>query len=349
MGDQLGQLLIMEVPKAVWRPSLERLLQRFTPAGLVLSELPAAAAVAEVAQETARVLGSTPFLGIEDEGGGPLSNLFTPLPRADHQHLDEVGRAGDLIGRAMAVLGLNLNFAPALDLPELSVRGDTSKTGSGKKGDSSRPDLSPVGIAHRGEVFLQGLVRHHVLACARHFPGLPASLRESPPDLPVIAKPMAALWREDLVPYQVLRNEVPLIQVSHAAYKAYDYEFLRPASLSPAVVEGLLRVKLEYRGVALANISAASQAGRIEAGEASVQALSAGCDLLLVSGDESTLEGVKNSLARALDSGRLRPERVEQALARVKTAKKSLLPLRKQPSEQDLTPLQRAFKEFSGS
>ena len=160
---------------------------------------------------------------------------------------------------------------------------------------------------------------------------------------------MAALWREDLVPYQALRNEVPLIQVSHAAYKAYDYEFPRPASLSPAVVEGLLRVKLGYRGVALADIPAASQAGRLKAGEASVQALAAGCDLILVHGAEPALDGAKNSLARALESGRLRSERIEQAVGRVRNAMKSLVPLRKLPSERDLGRLKRAFRDFGSA
>lgn len=160
---------------------------------------------------------------------------------------------------------------------------------------------------------------------------------------------MAALWREDLVPYRTLRDEVPLIQVSHAAYKAYDYEFPRPASLSPGVVESLLRVKLGYRGVALSDISAACQAARIEAGEALVQSLAAGCDLILANSEEPALEGMKNSLARALESGRLRPERVEQALGRIKNAKQGLLPARKQPSERDLARLQHAFREFSGA
>jgi beta-N-acetylhexosaminidase len=349
MENQLGQLLMIEVPRAAWRPSLERILRRFEPAGLLFREIATAEALAEVAQKVARALGSTPFLGIEDEGEGPLSSLFTPLPQTDRLNLDGVERAGDLIGSAMALTGLNLNLAPTVDLPEVSGNNAKSSSRSGEKGSPSRSLPLPVQIAHRGEVFLRGFAKHHVLACARHFPGLPASLRKSWPDPPVVTKSMAALWREDLVPYRTLRDEVPLIQVSHAAYKAYDYEFPRPASLSPGVVESLLRVKLGYRGVALSDVSAACQAARIEAGEALVQSLAAGCDLILANSEEPALEGMKDSLARALESGRLRPERVERALGRIKNAKQGLLPARRQPSERGLARLQHAFREFSGA
>ena len=346
MGNQLSQLLMIEVPKAVWRPSLERFLQRFKPAGLIFREIVTAEALAEAAQKAAQAFGSVPFLAIEEEGNGPLKGLFTPPPPVDRSNLDDLERAGDLIGSAMALIGLNLNLAPTVDLPEDLQSDAQVGTRSCEKSRLVRSLPLPVRAAQRGEDFLRGLVRHGVLACARHFPGLPPSLRKPRPDLRVIPKSMAALWREDLVPYQALRNEVPLIQVSHAAYKAYDYEFPRPASLSPAVVEGLLRVKLGYRGVALADISAASQAGRLEAGEGSVQAVAAGCDLILVHGAEPALDGAKNSLARALESGRLRPERIEQAVGRVKNVMKSLVPLRKLPSERDLARLERAFRDF---
>lgn len=348
MANQLGQLLLIDVRRAVWRPSLERMLQGLEPAGLVFREIATAGALAEVIQRTTQALGPTPFLCVEDEGGGPLSNLFIPFVRADPPRLD-AERAGDLIGRAMAILGLNLNLGPTVDLPEASEHGDKSKTGSGKTADSSRLDLSPLETARCGEAFLRGLARHRILACARHFPGLPSSFQWSRSELPVVTKSMAALWREDLVPYRTLRDEVPLIQVSHAAYKAYDYEFLRSAPLSPGVVEGLLRVKVGYRGVALADVSAVSRVSGIEAGEASVQSLAAGCDLVLVSDEERTLEEVKDSLASALESGRLSPERVEQALARVRNAKKGLSPLRKQPTDRDLARLERDFRNFASA
>lgn len=346
MRDQLGQLVIIKLPKAVWQSSLERLLGRLMPAGLILGELRAAANVAELAQQASRALGSTPFLGIEDEGEGPLSNLFALLPRPDHQNVEEVERAGDLIGRAMAMLGLNLNLAPAVDLPEPSGREDKSKTLQQEKSGAAEPGSAPEAIARRGEAFVRGLARHRILACAHYFPGLPPPLRKAGSDMPVIGKSMAALWREDLLPYRTLRDNVALVQVSHAAYKAYDYEFPRPAALSPGVVESLLRVKIAYGGVAVADVSAASQMTRIEPGEAAVQALAAGCDLVLVSGEESTFDSVKNALTGALESGRLRPQRIEQALGRVQRAKTGLRSVRKPPSERDLVQLRRDFEEF---
>ena len=346
MQDQLGQLLMIELPKGLGRPTLERLLERAHPAGLILRELPRAAGAAELAQQASRALGSTPFLGIEDEGEGPLANLFPPLPQPARQNLDEIERAADLIGRAMAMLGLNLNLAPAVDLQECSGREDKSNPMDREKSGDAEPGSTAEQVGRRAEAFVKGLTRHRVLACARSFPGLPASLRRAGADLPVVGKSMAALWREDLLPYRTLRGMVALVQLSHVAYKAYDYEFPRPAALSPGVVESLLRAKIGYRGVAMADVSAASQAARIEPGEAAVQALAAGCDLILVSGEGSTLDSVKDTVAAALESGKLHPERIEQALARIQKAKAGLVGLRKPPSQRDLAELRRGFKEF---
>ena len=349
MQDELGQILMIELPKSGWRSPVGRLLQDFSPAGLVLRELPSAASVAELAHEASTALGSTPFLAIEDEGEGPLSNLLAPLPRGNHQSLTDVERASDLIGRAMATLGLNLNFAPSVDLPDVSVEHDPARTRGENRAGSSRANHSPIEIALRGEAFLQGLARHRILGCARYFPGLPEPLRNSGPELGVIGKPMAALWREDLLPYRRLADKAALVQMSHAAYKAYDYEFPRPAALSPGVVDSLLRVKIGYNGVAVADASAVASAARIEIGEAAVQVLAAGCDLLVVNGEESTLGSVKKSLTAALESGRLRPERIEQALARVTKARKGLLRFRKQASESDIARLRSQFREFSSN
>jgi beta-N-acetylhexosaminidase len=208
----------------------------------------------------------------------------------------------------------------------------------------------PLDVARRAEVFVRGLAHHGVLACARHFPGMPANREARLQPAPVVNKGMAILWREDLVPYRTVGAACAMVQITHAVHKAYDYEFPRPASLSPTVVEGLLRVKLGYRGVALADASASARAAGIDLGDAAVKAVAAGCDMVLVPGEEKRVRAVCDAFEQAMELGVLPRARVEEASGRVTQAKKSLSKLHKEmgkePSERDLARLRREFADF---
>jgi beta-N-acetylhexosaminidase len=158
---------------------------------------------------------------------------------------------------------------------------------------------------------------------------------------------MAALWREDLLPYRALLPRLPLVLVSTAAYKAYDFDWLQSAGLSPRIVEGLLRVKLGYKGVAVAcGIEAEAVRGTLALGEAAVQALRAGCDALLLQRAEAA-EIVREALSAARESGKLPGPRIEQALKRIQRAKKNLKPPGGRVSRRSLDQLVRELTDFS--
>jgi beta-N-acetylhexosaminidase len=117
-----------------------------------------------------------------------------------------------------------------------------------------------------------------------------------------------------------------MVLLSNAAYKAYDFDPPRPASLSPQVGEGLLRTKLGYRGLALAyDLESEEMRGTLNLGEAAIQALNAGCDLLVLD-QEDSLDAVRRALKAGLGSEKLPAQRVEEALTRVRAARKALAP-----------------------
>jgi beta-glucosidase-like glycosyl hydrolase len=114
--------------------------------------------------------------------------------------------------------------------------------------------------------------------------------------------------------------------VSTAAYKAYDFDLLQSAGLSAKIVEGLLRVKLGYNGVAIAcGLETEAVRGTLALEEAAVHALRAGCDMLLLEKAEAA-ERVQAALSAARECGKLPRPRVEQALKRIRLAKKGLKP-----------------------
>ena len=261
MKNQFGQLLLIDAAKASWNPNLERLLLQLRPAGVLFRKL--TSGTADVSANCARASDQPLLLAIEEEGGGSLNELFPELPPIGSLDPADASRAGDLIGRGMALLGLNLNLAPIVDLSQTPAPTPVRAAKHAAQVAVASAPTSVVEIAHRAEAFVAGLARRHVLACGRHFPGMPADAQSSP--APVVDRTMAALWREDLLPYRTLGSKCAMVEITHGVHKAYDYEFPRPASLSPAVVQGLLRVKLGYEGVAVADVSLAARAWKIAA------------------------------------------------------------------------------------
>jgi beta-N-acetylhexosaminidase len=112
-------------------------------------------------------------------------------------------------------------------------------------------------------------------------------------------------------------------------------------------VEGLLRVKLGYNGVAIAcGVETEAVRGTLALEEAAVHALLAGCDMLLLEKAEAA-ERVHGALTAARDSGKLPSPRVEQALKRMQLAKKGMKPPHGRLSRRSLDRVVREFTDFS--
>jgi beta-N-acetylhexosaminidase len=323
-----------------------------------------AESIHEFLLKLARAAPAVPFLAIEEEGGSmdPLRALLPPLPSpraAAEKGLAAVTRLGELVGAALQLLGFNTDLAPLLDLgppaPEKGSCEPVENPGRGTPWRAPTEKISatrafssdPLVVAKCGAAFLDGLKPDEVRACGKHFPGFPIAQSSSPTEPFVVSKSMAELWREDLVPYRALLPRLPLVLVSTAAYKAYDFDLLQSAGLSPRVVEGLLRVKLGYNGVAIAcGLETEAVRGTLDLQEAAVHALRAGCDALLLEKAEAA-EVVREALTEAFESGRFANPRVEQALKRIQLAKKGLKPPNGRLSRRSLDRVVREFTEFS--
>jgi beta-N-acetylhexosaminidase len=343
-GPGAGALLLIEIVEATWSAALGQTIARFRPAGLAFWKLSSPAATLEACRESGHALDAVPLIAIEEEGDGALTTILPAFPRALTLEAADAAAAGDLIGRAMAAFGLNLNLAPTLDI-DVPAAGSSANA---LPGAAALERVSPVDITRRADAFVGALKRHRVLCCGRHFPGLPA--RKAAPQRAktiVVDRSLAALWREELVPYRTLGDKLAAVEISHAVHRAYDYEFLQPASLSPGVIDGLLRTKLRYQGLALANASLAAQAAGVDVDEAAIRALVAGCDLVLVPGEPKLVEGICQSLGRAAESGRLTSARLSEAMSRVKTARKSLPRAPRHLASSQYSRLERDWEQFA--
>lgn len=354
--QSLGQVLFVGLEETRWTASCERVIRRFQPGGVLLIErnLRTPERTAEMLRKITGALDVPPFLALEQEGGtvDPLRTFFPPLPSpriAAVKGPHVVEQLGSLIGEASALLGFNLNFAPRLDLANPFVKPSLQP-------QSFRSD--PRTVARCGEAFVTGLRRHKVLACGKHFPGLSTEEYADGSSLPVVDKPMRTLWREDLLPFRQLLPRLALVKLSYVAYKAYDFDLALPAACSANILNGLLRVKLGYGGVAVADHTApvmeAVRASRSEEVDFAlpvktyVVSLMAGCDMQIIRfwGRRSLQLGAE-SLKHAFEDGTLTAQRVDEALKRIERAKRGIrLPTGKF-SNRAFDRLCRKFEEFA--
>ncbi len=224
------------------------------------------------------------LIGIDQEGGRvqrlregvtrlpAMSRLGRDLATMPEVTLKLCQDAGWLLGMEMAACGLDLSFAPVLD-----VDGGTS----GVIGDRSF-SADPQATAETAGAFIHGLHEAGMVAVGKHFPGHGGVAADSHHELPVDKRSMDELRRHDLIPFAALATRLDAVMPAHVVYPAFD---ARPAGFSPAWL-GMLRESLGFKGVVFSDdLSMAGAASAGSPAERAMKALAAGCDMLLVCND----------------------------------------------------------------
>lgn len=225
-------------------------------------------------------LPSRPLVAIDQEGGRVtrLAPPFTAFPSAA-----EVGRAGvaaaravgEAIGRELASAGVDIDFAPVLDVAasEGSVVGDRA-FGS-----------DPARVAATGLAFAAGMQDAGVLPCGKHFPGQGATGEDAHRTRPVVRRGCDELSAVDLLPFRAaVRAGLPMLMAAHVLYPALDPD--RIASLSPRIAGELLRRELGFRGVLWSDdLTMRAVTNERAAADAAVAAIAAGVDGVLICHD----------------------------------------------------------------
>jgi beta-N-acetylhexosaminidase len=210
------------------------------------------------------------------------------------------GAAGELLSA-----GMNLNLAPVLDVYR--------RPGNFIDEFGRSYSSNPATAGRLGSAFIASQQAAGVAATAKHFPGLGAAARSQNTDLRPVTLNLsrAQLRGVDEAPYRsAIAAGVKLIMLSWARYPALDRT--RPAGLSPAVIQGELRARLDFKGVTITDaIGAGALTPFGKPSQTSVLAARAGADLILCAGTapdgNSPLQGltVMHAIAGAISDGRL--------------------------------------------
>jgi beta-N-acetylhexosaminidase len=258
------------------------------------------------------------LVAIDQEGGvvARLREGFTESPgamalgAADDPKLTEEVSA--VLAAEMRALGINWNLAPAVDLthnihnPSVGVR----SLGS-----------DPEHVRRHALAQVRGFQGAGVAATAKHFPGKANTPVDPHVELPVIEGPLDDMWDTDLVPFRAVCNAgVAAVMITHVQFKALEPVY--PSTLSPAIIGGLLRRDMGYRGLATTDcMEMKAVTDAYGPGESAVQAARAGANLVLFSHTREYQEAAYDALLEAARTGRLPLEKVDYSVERINEVK----------------------------
>ena len=246
-----------------------------------------------------RVVGATAFPQIMAVGAtGDPHDAFT------------IGAAAAVEGRAV---GIHVNFAPDADVNNNPANPIINIRSFGE---------DPRAVSRLVAEYVRGLHEHGMLATLKHFPGHGDTETDSHIGLPVITAGYARLDSLELVPFRAgIAAGADVVMSAHIAFPALTGSS-EPATMSAAVLTGLLRDSLRFPGLVVTDaLMMGAIVARYGAGEATVRAFLAGSDLLLIPADA---DSAVLAMTAAVASGRVTRERLAQSVRRVLEIKRRL-------------------------
>ena len=325
---KIGQMLLFGWQTA---PQAAALLDDLHVGGVVLmgrNIQPPAAMKATIAglQSRARANGLPPLFVAVDQEGGRVQRLGPPQYAA-RPTAREIGLTNDpaqaresarKIGVELRELGFNWDFAPVLD-----VDSNPLNPVIGSRSYGSDPEQ----VAAMGAAAVRGFQEDAgVLACGKHFPGHGDTDIDSHFALPRLMHSLTHLEAVELVPFRAaLEAGLAAVMTSHILFPALDP--ILPATLSPAILTGLMRQRLGFEGLIITDdLEMKGVADGWGAAEAAVLAVVAGADILLCCHTWEKQKAIFETLKTAVGNGRITEGRLDESLARIAAAKERWIP-----------------------
>ena len=310
-----GGVMVCGFPGVEAPPEIRSWLADDSVAGLILFKrnIDDEQQTAELIQScTATQDPSLPILVCIDQEGGRVERFDDPILKlppmrklAEAADSELTTSAGTVLARQLRAIGINLDFAPVLDVdtnPSNPVIGDRSF--------GSTPEV----VIEHALAFADGLHAGGVLSCGKHFPGHGDTDLDSHLALPTLQHDRKRLDEVELPPFRAAIGRLPSIMTAHVVFDALDS---LPATLSHRVINELLRDDIGYDGAVFTDdleMKAVSALYPIE--EAGVLAIEAGCDLLLVCSDVEAAGRLRETLTQEAGRHQVFRHKLEEARTR---------------------------------
>lgn len=331
VSEQVGQMLMPDIRQwngkvtTTVNEGVKRSIHDQDLGGLILFDknIVDARQVTTLTHDLQMEAGDIPlFLGIDQEGGVVKripggTNLPGQMALGATGDTTLAEAAGRLTGEELKALGLQVNFAPVLD-----INSNPDNPIIGMRSFGSNPDL----VTRMGLAEIQGLRQSGVIAAVKHFPGHGDTVVDSHLGMPVLSHDRERLDAVELKPFRsAIDNGVEMIMTAHIAFPAVDNDHVTslkdgssvpiPATLSKKVLTGLLRGELGYKGVIISDAFTMNAiAEHFGENQAVQRAVSAGVDIILMPQDPAAAH---QTLVNAVKSGAIPIETIHSSVKRI--------------------------------
>lgn len=254
------------------------------------------------------------FLGVDQEGGrvtrlpGAITN-FPPNKQIGEVNDSEFSyKIGRLLGFELKEFGLNLDFAPVLDInsnPNNPVIGDRSF-------GNNLEIVSKLGIET-----MKGIQSQKVIPTIKHFPGHGDTSVDSHLELPIVNKTLKELMKLELIPFKrAIDQGADVVMVAHMLIPELDKN--NPASMSKMIMTDVLRSQLGFTGVIITDdMTMGAIVEHFDIGKAAVESVKAGSDIILVGHGYDNVDKIQGSLKDAIEKGEISEQRINESVERI--------------------------------
>lgn len=256
------------------------------------------------------------FISVDEEGGtvSRLPKEGTKIPDAkvfgaiNDDKLTE--KAGVIVGKQLYAAGINLNFAPVLDILTIENNNLLKLRAYGKNVDI---------VSKHGVSFINGLKSQEIISAPKHFPGHGNTDKDSHGTLPIINIDNNTLRNRESVPFKNAINAgIDAIMVGHLAYPKID-ESEKPASKSKIFLTDVLRNELNFQGIAITDEIEmyGFMEGKKSLEDSVVEAFNAGIDVFVIGHTKEIQKKVLKALIDGVSGGLIKEERLDESLKRI--------------------------------
>ena len=259
------------------------------------------------------------FIGIDEEGGRVAriskNENFNVAKIPSMEELTRKGRTSNVknasskIGGYLKKYGINVNFAPVVDIntnPDNIIIGDRAFSDD------------PYVVAEMSSAYIDGLHKNKIISAIKHFPGHGDTKGDTHDGYVYVNKTWEELHNTELIPFIYNFNKTDMIMVSHITTPNITTDW-RPSSLSPQMIQSKLRDELGYNGVVITD---AMDMGAISedysSANGAIRAIEAGVDIVLV---PYNFKNAFYGLLNAVKNGRISESRIDESVTRILTLK----------------------------
>lgn len=322
LDEKIGQMIITGFNGSEYNDDMDRLINEYKVGGVILfaRNIEDSNQMIDLTRALQENNNNLPlFISINEEGGrvSRLPDDVEKFPSAftiglinNQQTAYENGKE---IGYTLKRLGINLDYAPVLD-----IYSNENNTVIGDRAFSKEESIvSTMGIAT-----MEGIEDADIIPVVKHFPGHGDTEVDSHYGLPIVYKTLEELRNFEFIPFvKAIESGCDVIMVSHIILNEVDSS--NPASLSKIVISDLLRKDLEFDKVVITDdMSMGAITSIMSIEEACIKSIEAGCDILLLGNAYEEIEQVINSIKLKLYNGEISEEQINKSVKRILELKK---------------------------